>query len=130
MRKSLGAICFIFVWMFLAVPPVAHAGQDLVCEMNKKGYENNMVVYGTVHLQGELAGKTTVLLAKGVNGEDDCRAKSVIETNGFFYVTIAGSTNGEAIRFVILDVATGKLKSVTGKISFQADATVADFDIW
>lgn len=129
MKKILWAYSLYFAGISIALPPAVYAGQDALCEMSK-GYENNMVVYGTVRIQGYQDIKEPVLLAKGASGKGVCLGESAIRENGAFYLTIVGNKMGETISFVVVDPETESILPVGDTLRFQPDATMAEVELW
>ena len=95
-----------------------------------KGHEDNMVAYG--HVVSDAVDFSTgefMLFTFGPGGDSDCRSKSVIRSDGFFYATIVGSRSGEPLAFRLLDTGTGDTTVLADTIMFQADETEKDLNI-
>ena len=95
-----------------------------------KGHEDNMVAYGHVVLDGvDFGNGKFVLFTFGPGGNGDCRSRSAIRSDGFFYATIVGSISGESLEFKVLDTGTGDTTTLQDVITFQADETEKDLNI-
>lgn len=92
------------------------------------GKEQNMVAYGRVLGELDFSGGGYALYSFGPGGEQDCRSKSDIGTDGAYYATITGDAAGDVIRFKILD-RNGNVTDLQVSLVFQPDTTKAKFDL-
>ena len=94
------------------------------------GNAHNMISYGHVYNDGVLInGAGYYLVSFGPAGEEDCRSASEVSSDGFYYATIKGDTNGEAIHFKIYETGTDETYYIKETLSFQADDVKADLDL-
>jgi len=94
------------------------------------GNQYNMVVFGKVYLEGQAVAASGYYLASvGSNGEGDCRSVSPIGTDGYYFSTILGNTNGETIKFKLYDSINHKTYDIAGSTTFQSDDLKADYNL-
>ena len=67
------------------------------------------------------------LVSEGPNGEGDCRSVSPVGTDGNYFSTMLGNTNGEAIKFKLYDSTTRKTYDIVESLGFQSDTLRADY---
>ncbi|MCX6583459.1 MAG: carboxypeptidase regulatory-like domain-containing protein [Candidatus Aminicenantes bacterium] len=95
-----------------------------------KGNQYNMVAFGKVYLEGQAVDTSGYYLASvGPNGEGDCRSVSPIGTDGYYFSTILGNTNGETIKFKLYDSINHKTYDIVGSTTFQSDDLRADYNL-
>jgi hypothetical protein len=94
------------------------------------GAEHNMVAYGHIYIDGlDFASGKYLLFSFGPMGEADCRSKSEIKPDGFYYTTILGGTEGEPLSLKVCNSETGEVYPLEDAILFEADETKANLDI-
>jgi len=94
------------------------------------GNEYNMIAYGNVYKDGTLLSGTGYYLGSfGPGGETDCRSVSEIGSDGFYYATIRGNTNGDTINFKLYDSNTSQILAIEETLTFQSDDLEANFDL-
>ncbi len=91
------------------------------------GNQYNMVALGKVFLEGEAVDTTGYyLVGVGTNGEGDCRSLSPVSTDGSYFSTILGNTNGENIKFKLYNSANHKTYDMVENLAFQSDDLKTD----
>ncbi|MCX6583419.1 MAG: carboxypeptidase regulatory-like domain-containing protein [Candidatus Aminicenantes bacterium] len=94
-----------------------------------KGNQYNMVSYGKVFFEGvAITTPGYYLVSMGPKGEGDCRSISSIGTDGNYFSTVLGNTNGEALKFKLYNSITHKTYDVVESQAFQSDALKADYN--
>jgi protocatechuate 3,4-dioxygenase beta subunit len=94
------------------------------------GNQYNMVVFGKIYLQGQaVAASGYYLVSVGPNGEGDYRSVSPVGTDGYYFATILGNTNGETIKFKLYDSINHKTYDIVGSTTFQSDDLKADYNL-
>jgi len=93
------------------------------------GNQYNMIAYGNVFLEGEAIDTGGYyLVGVGTNGEGDCRSVSAIGTDGSYFSTILGNTNGENIKFKLYNSSNGKTYDMVESVTFLSDDLKPDFN--
>jgi len=94
-----------------------------------QGNQYNMVSYGKVFFEGAAINTPGYyLVGVGPKGEGDCRSISSIGTDGNYFSTVLGNTNGEALKFKLYNSTTHKTYDVVESQAFQSDALKADYN--
>jgi len=87
------------------------------------GNEHNMIAMGNVYLNNVLVSGSDYWM--GTYGPDgvfsDCRSANLVAANGAYYTTIRGNTNGQAIKFVLLNTRTLRSFVTTESLTFLND---------
>ncbi len=92
------------------------------------GNQYNMVAYGKVFFEGKAVDTAGYyLVSQGPHGEKDGRSFSPIQTDGSYFSTIRGNTNGETITFKLFDSIAHRTYDVAGSLVFQSDDLTADY---
>ena len=87
-----------------------------------KGNQYNMVITGKAYLQGKIINTTGYYLASvGPNGNNDGRSLSRVKADGSYFTTVLGNTNGESIKFKLINSTTGKIYDVAPSLVFRPD---------
>jgi len=128
-----GVLIYPYGAGILPEPPGGQtAGQDTSAVQSlpwpvMKGNLYNMVAYGKIFFEDKaLAAPGYYLAVFGPNGEADCRSLSPVKTDGSYFSTILGNTNGEALNFKLLNSARQKTYDVAAAAVFRADDLKAD----
>ncbi len=82
------------------------------------GLQYNMVVEGSLYVDGQKVTSGYCVGAFGPGGSGDCRA---VDTSGSYYLTVRGSTNGETITFQVFENATGLIFDVNETVTFLSE---------
>jgi hypothetical protein len=83
------------------------------------GLKDNMVVFGSLYVDGQKVTSGYCIGAFGPGGSGDCRA--VGDSASIYYLTVGGNTNGDTITFQIFENATGHIFDVSETVTFLAD---------
>ncbi len=95
-----------------------------------KGNQYNMVCTGTAYFEGKPINVAGYYLASaGSKGENDGRSLSPINTDGTYFATILGNTNGETIKFKLINSTIGKTYDLAGLLAFQSDTLKTGFNL-
>jgi len=95
-----------------------------------KGNQYNMVAYGKVFLEGlAINSSGFYLVSVGTEGEGDCRSVSPIGTNGSYFSTILGNSNGENIKFKLYNSVSHKTYDIVESLVFQSDDLRSDYNV-
>jgi hypothetical protein len=92
------------------------------------GNEHNMVVFGRI-VAGVNFSSGSTLYSFGPAGDQDCRSKSDIGTDGSYYATILGNHAGETIHFRVVD-GTGNVYDLQKTLLFEPDLSREKLDLY
>jgi len=93
------------------------------------GTRYTMVIFGSATVDSNIPSVGDLIAASGPGGITDCRAVEMVESDGFYYLTITGSENGEEISLRFKQKETGKIFNWHNKITFQDGATIENLDL-
>ena len=94
-----------------------------------QGFRDNMVIIGSVKINGVKAPEGDILAAFGPGGESDCRAVADIQIYNEdinFYLTIPSNFEGEQITFKIWDSDANQVYDIAEMVLFQLNGTIYD----
>jgi hypothetical protein len=83
------------------------------------GLMDNMVVSGSLYVDGQKVTSGYCVGAFGPGGSGDCRAVST--TVNPYYLTVGGNTNGQTITFQVFENATGLIYDVGEAVTYSAN---------
>jgi len=89
----------------------------------KTGSLNNLSLYGVVYFGDEYAPENSYIAAFGPGGETDCREIVKVGSNGSYFMTIVGDSNGDEITFKLKSYADCQIYDISEKFTFVADSS-------
>jgi len=120
------------MWCALLIAMQIAAGTAGLCQSAPdwspiEGHQHNMVAYGKIAGESiDYENGSFLLFAFGPGGVSDCRSKSEVSKDGSFYATIAGHSDGEVLKFKLVNTQSGDIADLQEHIVFLVDDTLAD----